>query len=322
MGPKALICGVSGQDGAYLAKLLLEKGFGVAGTTRTDPAAPPRNLELLGIAREVEVLTMQPSDIESVRNVLGSVKPEEIYYLASQSSVGASFERPLETWESATFGLLNVLEAARSSCPDAKILNAASGDCFGESLPTNPAREDSAFAPCSPYGAAKCAAHHAVSVARVAYGQRACSAFLFNHESPLRPSQFVVGKVVAAVKAIKAGKQQRVQLGDLTVVRDWGWAPEYVDAMRNMLRPDSPRDYVVATGKSCPLEDLVSRAFAEAGLDWRDHVSVAAAAARPGEIYHQHADPGLIQKELGWNAQTDMPQMIAKLIGTEGPANN
>ncbi|HWU73535.1 MAG TPA: GDP-mannose 4,6-dehydratase, partial [Sphingomonas sp.] len=250
----ALIWGVGGQDGAYLARLLLDKDYRVQGTSRG--SAIPDNLARLGIAERVALHRVDPSDSTRVAEIIATVTPDEIYYLAGQSSVGRSFAEPEATFAGAAFGLLNVLEAARRLAPDAVLLNAASGDCFGETL--EPATERSCFRPRSPYAAAKCSAHLLIEANRVAYGQRACSAFLFPHESPLRPDSFVIGKLMAAIRRIAAGDRAPLELGDLSVVRDWGWAPDYVAAMWAMLQRDTLEDLILATGTSMRLQDFVA----------------------------------------------------------------
>ena len=311
---RALICGVSGQDGAYLAELLVRKGYEVHGTTRLTLGHPPANLELLGIHDCVQVHQLQPVETENVRALLEEVQPTEIYYLAAQSSVWRSFQEPAVTFMASAVGLLTVLEAAREIVPAAKVLNAASGDCFGDTSADAPASEDTAFDPRSPYGAAKCAGHHALSVTRLAHRQFACSAYLFTHESPLRTEAFAIGKLAASVKRIAAGSDEKLELGNVEVVRDWGWAPDYVDAMWLMLQQDEPRDFVIATGFSCRLSELVELAFAEVGLEWREHVIIGALAPRPTDIASQHADTSYARAVLGWRAQTCAKEMIGQLV--------
>ena len=257
-GQCALISGISGQDGAWLAKLLLGKGYHVFGTSRDADLARFGNLQRLGIRDAVTCLSLQQTDFRSVLHVLEQVEPDEIYNLAGQSSVGLSFEQPLETLESIAYGTLNLLEALRFTKSKARLYNAASSECFGETSAENPADETSSFAPRSPYGIAKATAFWSVVNYRDAYGLNARSGILFNHESPLRPERFVTRKVVKAACAIAAGSTDKLQLGDLGVVRDWGWASEYVDAMWRMLQAETPRDYVIATGTSHSLEDFVA----------------------------------------------------------------
>lgn len=308
----ALIFGVSGQDGAYLAELLLAKGYAVHGATRGDPGALLANLDALGIAG-VALVRADPLDDGAVDAAIRAARPDEIYYLAGQSSVSESFARPRETWDAATIGLMNVLAGARRHAPDARIVNAASGDCFGVTTRAAPATEASPFAPRSPYAAAKCAAHHLLAADRLAYGQWAASAFLFSHESPLRPERFVIAKVAAAARRIAGGPAEKLALGDISIVRDWGWAPDYVEALWRMTRQDEPGDFVIATGESRSLESLVAAIFASVGLDWQSHVVLDAHPPRPADIATQFADPSRAEKLLVWRA-THRGDEIARLM--------
>jgi GDPmannose 4,6-dehydratase len=306
----ALIWGVGGQDGAYLARLLLDKDYRVHGTSRG--GAIPDNVRRLNIADRVELHTADPSDSARVVEVVAAAAPDEIYYLAGQSSVGRSFAEPEATFAGAALGLLNVLEAARREVPDAVLLNAASGDCFGETV--EPATERSSFRPRSPYAVAKCSAHLLIEANRVAYGQRACSAFLFPHESPLRPDSFVIGKLMAAIRRFAAGDRRPLELGDLSVVRDWGWAPDYVAAMWAMLQRETPEDLIIATGTSMRLENFVAAAFLAIGLDWRDHVTSVPGLRRPADIAEQHADPSRAAELIGWRASVAGEDLVKRLV--------
>lgn len=313
---RALIFGVTGQDGSYLARLLAANGREVHGTSR-NPDRSTRNLVRLGIADAVTLHQVDPAQPEQVSAVMERVQPQEIYYLASQSSVGLSIELPMQTWMASTIGLVNVLAAARSAAPLARILNAASGECFGDTPRDAPAVEQSPLRPRNPYAAAKCAGHHAVEVARTAFGQFACSAFLFNHESPLRSELFVTGKLAAAVRRIAAGSTERLRLGSISVVRDWGWAPEYVEAMPRMIEQQEPRDFIIATGRSHSLAEFVECAFAAANLNWRDHVDPATERPRPAEAAVQHADPTLARQYLKWEARAGLDRVAARLVREE-----
>lgn len=306
----ALIWGVGGQDGAYLARLLLDKKYRVHGTSRG--GAMPDNLQRLGIADRIELHTADPSDSTRATAVVAAAAPDEIYYLAGQSSVGRSFAEPETTFTGVALGLLNVLEAARREAPEAVLLNAASGDCFGDTAV--PATERSPFRPRSPYAAAKCSAHLLIEANRVAYRQRVCSAFLFPHESPLRPDSFVVGKLMGAIRRFAAGDRTPLELGDLSVVRDWGWAPDYVTAMWAMLQRETPEDLILATGTSMRLEDFVAAAFAAIGLDWRDHVTSVPGLRRPADIAEQHADPSRAAELIGWRASVVGEELVKRLV--------
>jgi len=315
----ALICGVAGQDGAYLARLLAERGYRVVGTTRGDPAHGSVNLAALGIVDRVALRRMDPLDRGRVEQLIAESDPAEIYYLSAQSSVWRSFEQPVETFQASAIGLINVLEAARAIAPAARLFSAASGDCFGEAPADRPANEQAAFAPRSPYAAAKCAGHHALAAARLAYGQYACSGFLFTHESPLRPDSFAVGKTVAAARRIAAGSDEELTLGNVEIVRDWGWAPDYVEAMWRMLQRDEPLDFVIASGRSASLGQLVEEIFAAVGLDWRQHVTPGTAPPRPADIRFQHADPSRARLELAWSGAIEVADLAARLV--RGPDN-
>ena len=313
-GRRALVCGVTGQDGAYLARLLLERGYAVHGTSRGGASA---NLERLGVDGGVQLHRMQPTAAAEVAAVLREVRPDEIYYLAAQSSVARSFDEPVEAWRSSAEGILHMLEGARAEAPLAKLMFAASGDCFGVTSADWPATEETRFAPRSPYAAAKCAGSHLVSVARLASRQFACSAFLFSHESPLRPETFALGKIAGAARRIAAGSDETLSLGTVDVIRDFGWAPEYVEAMWLMLQREEPLDFIVATGRSHRLSEFVELAFASVGLDWRDHVAVGSEPPRPADIAHQHADPSRAGALLGWKARVALPELAARMVAGE-----
>ena len=237
---KALITGISGQDGAYLAKLLLAKGYEVCGTSRDAQMSSFRNLEILGIKEHVQLESVALNDFRSVLQVLFKIVPDEIYNLAGQSSVALSFQQPMETQESVYLGTLNLLEAIRFSGKPVKLYNASSSECFGD-FGGAAATEETPFRPRSPYAVAKSAAFWQVANYREAYGLFACSGILFNHESPLRPNRFVTKKIVRAAVQIAAGKQERSCLGNTSIQRDWGWAPEYVEAMYAMLQHPEPK---------------------------------------------------------------------------------
>lgn len=311
----ALICGVSGQDGAYLAQLLLERGYTVHGASRDAQATTFRNLRTLGILDAVRLESLTINDFRSVLQALHRVRPDEVYNLAGQSSVALSFEQPVETLESISVGTLNLLEAIRFTERPIRFYNAGSGECFGDTR--EPADESTAFRPRSPYAVAKSAAHWEVANYADAYGLYACTGILFNHESPLRAERFVTKKIVAAACRISKGSGERLRLGDLSVQRDWGWAPEYVEAMWKMLQQDGPATYVIATGTSHTLEQFVSQAFAEVGLDWHDHVDVDKRLFRPADITFASANPSLARERLGWSAKARMPDVVRMMIAAE-----
>ena len=310
---RALICGVGGQDGAYLARLLLDKGYEVWGTSRDAQITLFDNLKVLELAQRVNLCSMAPNDFRSVLNVLARCVPDEVYFLAGQSSVGLSFEQPVETLESITVGTLNMLEAIRFLGGKIKLYHASSSECFGD-VGHKPADEETPFHPRSPYAVAKASAHWMVANYREAYGLFACSGILFNHESPLRPARFVTRKIVDSAVRIANGSGEKLTLGRLDIVRDWGWAPEYVDAMWRMLQQEEPKDFVIATGVAVSLEDFVNAAFMDVGLDWSEHVTSDQKFFRPSDIDWSQGDPHLARKHLQWEASIKMPELVKLMV--------
>jgi GDPmannose 4,6-dehydratase len=313
---KALICGISGQDGTYLAQLLLNKGYEVWGTSRDAQLSRFANLKLLDIYNQMHLVSMSLNDFRSTLQVLKQVQPDEIYNLAGQSSVGLSFEQPVETLESISVGTLNLLEAIRFLERPVKLYNAGSGECFGN---TNgeAADENTPFRPRSPYAVAKAAAFWEVANYREAYGLYACSGILFNHESPLRPERFVTRKIVATACRIAKGSGETLTLGNIDIERDWGSAPEYVDAMWRMLQLDQPDDFVIATGETHSLKGFVAAAFEAVGLVAADHVVSDQALYRPTDIMTIKANPGKAKAVLGWQAQKKMPDVVREMVKAE-----
>lgn len=309
----ALITGIGGQDGAYLAQHLLSNGYRVIGTSRDAESGSFDGLRTLGIWERVEVVSMSPVDFRSTMQVVAKVCPDEIYNLAGQSSVRKSFDQPAETFESIVIGVLNLLEAIRILRTPTRLYNAGSSEIFGNTG-SEPAREDTVFRPRSPYGIAKATSFWQVAQYRDAYGLNACTGILFNHESPLRPERFVTQKIVAAACRIAAGEQISLHLGDLSVQRDWGWAPEYVVAMHQMLQQDAPADLVIATGQTYTLLDFVKEAFAALELDWARHVTHDPALLRPTEIACGRADPKRAREVLGWIASYEMPDVARMMV--------
>lgn len=312
---KALICGVSGQDGAYLAQHLLDKGYEVYGSSRDAQMALFANLVRLGIKDQVRFESVSPTDFRSVLQVLMKTQPDEVYNLAGQSSVGLSFQQPVETHESIALGTLNLLEAIRFTGRSIRLYNAGSGECFGDT--NEAATRETPFRPRSPYATAKAAAFWEVANYRDAYGLFACSGILFNHESPLRPERFVTKKIIATACRIAAGSHEKLVLGNTAIQRDWGWAPEYVEAMWLMLQQESPQDFVIATGQSHSLEEFVALAFAQLGLDSRQHVVSDPNLFRPSDIQFSKADPKRARDLLGWQAQFKMPEVVRGMIEAE-----
>ena len=310
---RALICGVSGQDGAYLAALLLTKGYEVFGTSRDAQLASFSNLVHLGVRDRVQTESMAGNDFRSVLQVLMKVRPDEIYNLAGQSSVGLSFGQPVETLESISVGTLNLLEGIRILALPARYYNAGSSECFGDTGSV-PANERTLFRPRSPYAVAKAAAHWVVANYRESYQLFACSGILFNHESPFRRERFVTQKIVATACRIAGGSGELLQLGNMDIQRDWGWAPEYVEAMWHMLQQAEPNDYVIATGETHSLRDFVAEAFGVLGIDWKPHVITDAALIRPSEIMVSRGDPQEAARKLGWSARTRMAGVVEQMV--------
>jgi len=316
MGKNALIFGISGQDGSYLAKLLLEKGYRVVGSSRDAQMSQFSNLIRLNIRDRVEVESASLNDFRSVLQLLKKVRPDEVYNLAGQSSVGLSFEQPVESFESISIGTLNLLEAIRFLEAPIRIYNAGSSECFGNT-DGRPADELTPFRPRSPYAVAKAAAFWQMANYREAYGLFACSGLLFNHESPLRPQRFVTRKIVTAACRIAKGDHEKLELGNISVERDWGWAPEYVDAMWRMLQQDNPDDYVIATGETNRLEDFVDGVFTALDLNWRDHVKTSRDLFRPTDILTAKANPGKATQKLGWKAKYKMRDVARMMVEAE-----
>lgn len=310
---KALICGISGQDGAYLAKFLLKKGYTVCGTSRDAQMSSFGNLTRLGILNQVKLESMSLTDFRSVLEILMKIQPDEVYNLAGQSSVGLSFEQPVETLKSIATGTLNLIEAIRFTKAPIKFYNAGSSECFGD-IGDNAADENTPFHPRSPYAVAKATAFWQVANYREAYGIFACSGILFNHDSPLRPKRFVTQKIIDAACKIAEGKEKQMYLGNISITRDWGWAPEYVEAMYLMLQQEEPDDYVIATGVSYKLEEFVAQAFHCVGLNWQDYVITDESLLRPTDLAISKANPSKAKQKLGWQAKYTMPDIVKMMI--------
>lgn len=314
---RALILGVSGQDGAYLAKLLLDKGYEVHGTSRDVETRDFRGLKALGIRDRVTLHSASLVDFRNLLQVISSVEPDEIYNLASQSSVGLSFAHPMETMESIALGTLQILEVMRYLNAPIRFYNACSSECFGDVPQGEACNEQRPFRPRSPYAAAKAAAFWATANYRDAYGLFACSGILFNHESPLRPERFVSKKIVATAVRIAGGSKEKLRLGNLEIWRDWGYAPEYCEAMWRMLQHDEPEDFVIATGKAHRLEEFVAKAFAAVSLDWREHVEIDRSLFRPSDLAYSRGDASKARNLLGWRPKVDFSQLIRILVDAE-----
>jgi GDPmannose 4,6-dehydratase len=309
----ALICGISGQDGAYLAQLLLAKGYRVCGTSRDAQVSSFSNLVKLGIREQIQLESVALNDFRSVLQALVKVQPDEIYNLAGQTSVSLSFNQPVETLESIATGTLNLLESIRFLGKPIKFYNAGSSECFGNTG-GEAAIEATPFHPRSPYGVAKAAAFWEIANYREAYDLFACSGILFNHESPLRPERFVTQKIVATACRIAAGSSEKLFLGNIEIERDWGWAPEYVEAMYLMLQKDEPDDYVIATGTSHKLVDFVNYTFSTLNLDWQKYVVADKNLLRPTDIMLGKGNPAKAREQLGWEAKFQVKDIVKMMI--------
>ncbi len=316
MGKRALILGITGQDGAYLARFLLGRGYEVHGTSRDAGLARRHGLIALGVSDEVRLSSMSATDFHSVAQTIERIAPDEIYNLSGQSSVALSFVQPAETMNSIIAGTLNVLETLRLVGAKARFYNAGSSESFGDTT-GGAADETTAFRPKSPYGVAKAATVSLVANYRESYDLFVCSGLLFNHESPLRPSRFVTRKITAAAARIARGDRARLFLGDLSICRDWGWAPDYVDAMWRMLQRDVPEDFVVASGASRSLEDFVATAFAVVELDWREHVEEDPGLRRPSDIAYSCGTPRKAERLLGWRPKVAFAEIVERMVRAE-----
>jgi GDPmannose 4,6-dehydratase len=275
-----------------------------------------RNLSILGLRDEVKLESMAPNDFRSVLQILAKISPDEVYNLAGQSSVWLSFQQPVETLESISVGTLTLLEAIRFNGKPIKFYNAGSGECFGDTGGV-PADESTPFRPRSPYAVAKAAAFWEVANYREAYGLFACSGILYNHESPLRPERFATKKIVSAACRIAGGSKEKLHLGNISIQRDWGWAPEYVEAMWLILQQKRPDDFIIATGESHSLEAFVETAFASVGLSWHDYVVINPDLFRPTDLMVGRANPSKAYNQLGWKAQYKMHDVVRMMVEAE-----
>ncbi|MBL4771130.1 MAG: GDP-mannose 4,6-dehydratase [Planctomycetes bacterium] len=310
-GPRrALITGISGQDGSYLAEFLLERGYQVFGLLRR--SSSPRTERIEHILDRLELLSGDLLDQGSLIRALDEAQPHEVYNLAAQSFVPTSWTEPVFTAEATALGVMRLLEALRHVCPDARFYQASTSEMFG-SAPA-PQHEGTPFHPRSPYGVAKVFAHWATVNYRESYGTYAVSGILFNHESPRRGPEFVTRKVSQAVARISLGKQKGLKLGNLQARRDWGHARDFVRAMWAMLQLDTPKDFVIATGQTHTVGELCRIAFEVAGLDWRDHVTSDSALLRPAEVDHLVGDAKHAQNQLGWKPEITFAQLVREMV--------
>ncbi|HEY3935176.1 MAG TPA: GDP-mannose 4,6-dehydratase [Gemmatimonadales bacterium] len=312
--PRALITGITGQDGSYLAEHLLTKGYEVFGVVRRTSHHSYERIEHL-IPR-VQIVAADLLDQHSLTTVLHDVQPQEVYNLAAQSFVPTSFTQPVLTGEFTALGVTRILEALRLVCPGARFYQASSSEMFGKVQQT-PQRETTPFYPRSPYGVAKLYGHWITVNYRESYGLYAVSGILFNHESPRRGIEFVTRKVTDAVARIKLGLATELRMGNLEAKRDWGFAGDYVDAMWRMLQGPTPQDFVVGTGTAHSVEDLVRIAFEHVGLDWRKYVVVDPKFYRPAEVDYLIADPSRIKGELGWTPVVSFEELVTMMVDAD-----
>ena len=309
----ALIFGISGQDGAYLSQLLINKGYIVWGTSRDAKKSKFTNLESLGIDKKINLVTILDDDFQKLLNLISKSLPDEIYYLAGQSSVGLSFQEPKETIDSNVLGILNVLEVCRLIDKEIRVYYAGSSECFGDTGDL-PATEDTPFHPQSPYAVSKTSAFWLVDNYRNAYNLFVCFGILFNHESPFRSQKFVTQKIISTARRISQGSRDKLELGRLDISRDWGWAPEYVEAMWLMLQQDIPEDFVIATGETNSLEQFVEETFNQLSLNWQNYIEINEEFIRPYEITMSRADPSKAMQKLDWKAKYKMREVIKMML--------
>ncbi|MFX3624797.1 MAG: GDP-mannose 4,6-dehydratase [Ectobacillus sp.] len=312
----ALITGITGQDGAYLAKLLLEKGYKVYGLIARRSSNTCWRLAFLGIEKEVELVEGDITDLSSLIRALDQAKPAEVYNLAAQSFVGTSWEQPILTANVTGVGVLNMLEAIRLTDPSIKFYQASTSEMFG--MVQEPMQsEKTMFYPRSPYGAAKLFGHWMTVNYRESFQMFACSGILFNHESPLRGLEFVTRKITDAVARIKLNKQKGLRLGNLEAKRDWGFAGDYVEAMWLMLQQNEPDDYVVATGQTNTVRRFCQLAFDYAGLNYEDYVVCDPEFYRPAEVDVLLGNPAKAKEKLGWEVKTDLKELVSMMVDAD-----
>lgn len=312
--PKALITGITGQDGSYLAELLLDKGYEVFGMVRRTSHHSYERLE--HFLDRIQIVTADLLDQHSLTVVMQEVRPDEVYNLAAQSYVPASWTQPVLTGEFTALGVTRMLEAIRLVHPTARFYQASSSEMFGKVMET-PQSEATPFYPRSPYGVAKVYGHWITVNYRESYGLYAVSGILFNHESPRRGMEFVTRKVSDGVARIKLGLAKELRLGNLDARRDWGFAGDYVDVMWRMLQPKEPTDYVIGTGETHSVRDLVEAAFGHVDLDWRQHVVTDPAFMRPAEVDVLLADPSKAKAELGWHAAVSFNELVHMMVDAD-----
>lgn len=299
---KALIIGITGQDGAYISSLLLNKGYKVIGTSRLITKNSNNKLAALSIENKVKILTLNIKSLDEVKKIISSHRPDEIYNLSGQTSVAHSFNNPLEAYESIVNGTINILEAIRAIDHEIKYFNAGSGEIYGGN-DNDISNEDSQIYPMSPYAAAKASAMHIVRNYRDSFGLFACTGITFNHESPLRTSNFVTKKIIEHAYLISQSKCDYLELGNIEIFRDWGWAPEYVEAMHLMMQIDNPEDIIISTGYISSLKDFIELSFNYFGLNWKNYVKINDEFKRSTDVLINGGNPSRARALLGWKAK-------------------
>jgi len=315
MAKTALITGILGQDGPYLAKLLLEKGYKVYGLIRRYSNPNFSNLDFLGITKNIELIDGDMSDESSLLHLIKRIMPDEVYNLAAQSFVGSSWQQAKLTTEINALGVLYLLNSIKLFSPTTKFYQASTSEMFGTSHENGSQDENTIFHPRSPYGISKVYAYWMTVNFRESYDIFTCNGILFNHESPIRGIQFVTRKITDAVARIKMGLQDKLSLGNLDARRDWGFAGDYVEAMHMMLQSEKPDDYVIGTGENHSVKEFVKLAFKYAGInDWEKHVVIDVRFKRPAEVPNLKARATKAQKQLGWKAKTSFEDLVKMMV--------
>ncbi len=316
IGEKAFITGISGQDGAYLAKFLLKKGYKIFGIVRENNQTNYENLKYLGISDEIDFITIDLTNFEELKKILKEIKPDEIYNLAAQSSVAKSFMDPSSTLRFNVISTLNLLEAIRTLDLKSKYYQASSSEMFGK-VKNLPVTEDSVLHPVSPYAISKASSHWLAVNYREAYGLFCCCGILFNHESVLRPDYFVTKKIISTAVRIHKGSNEKLHLGNIDVKRDWGYAPEYIKTMWLMLQQEIADEYVIATNEMNSLESFVKLAFKALEMNWQDHTVIDKKLYRPADIPEIFGNPEKAKRQLNWQYTITFEQLIERLVKEE-----
>lgn len=316
MSKRAFITGITGQDGAYLAKLLVDKGYEVYGLLARRSTATTWRLDYVGVSDRVTLIDGDLTDLAAIMRAIQIAKPHEVYNLGAQSFVGSSWDQPLLTGNVTGIGVANVLEAIRLIDPSIRFYQASTSEMFGLIQETMQS-EKTPFYPRSPYGVAKLYGHWMTVNYRESFNLHASSGILFNHESPLRGIEFVTRKVTDGVARIKLGKQKSLKLGNIDAKRDWGFAGDYVEAMWLMLQQDQPDDYVVATGVTTTVRDMCRIAFSHVGLNYEDHVEIDPKFYRPAEVEVLLGNPAKAQSKLGWTAKTSLTELTTMMVDAD-----